>query len=430
MIRKIARRTSLGAIIIIALHCSGCLHTPHNGHEIEETSNLAVPEYPVDVCGVEEATFSAAAAEDYEGTCSDGPVRIKASHSPLYNPQPHASTITATASNPAGTLTQITIYATRGKVTICSNGDPNTAVIPCRKDAVVLPPTTCSVVAADDPAVCTMTIDTTSDDLITYLAVASLTSGPEQVTSAITYAGGTPTLQVAMPVWWHVDVPVASLDVGRMQVAFFPDKDLVGTIDEYAKYLSWIVGGSFFAKTKQFGRSYTTYRHFFDIWAFPYAGASSDFTECGHEFEGSALTIAALMHGSVILHKSGSKDCSSISRDEGVGTVDTSSSKRAWLFVHESSHFMFGLADEYGPGGQVAESDPPNVFSTESDCELARSAYGGSSFCDHVGWSTDTWRIETLEPETMKKALLTSDFRNTSDDAFNNRLAKCMDGSC
>jgi hypothetical protein len=230
----------------------------------------------------------------------------------------------------------------------------------------------------------------------------------------------------------------ASLDVARINLAIFIDRHFDGSLTEYGDNLATIVDRSFFTESKIFAEKFTRNRHFFDIWAFPFASAtthaSANLLTCKHEFYGGAGVLDGQVNGSAVLHTKGPAtglaDCSSIGAG-GAGSVDVINAKSDWKLVHESGHFLFGLADEYGTGGQVVVSEPPNVFSSLGDCETAAPLVGASKpDCKKFGTVTETYRIETDEPETMKKQLYTSDFRNSSDAAFSNRISKCANGEC
>lgn len=356
---------------------------------------------------------------------------IEARHFPLYNAEPHDSVIEATATNPKGLLEEITIHAVKGKVSDCTDLGQEPSVIPCRTRAAAEEPAVCKIEARGDSAVCELNIAITDGDMVTYTAVATLETGEKVRTIPVTYSGGQPGAVVAMPVWWHSDAPARSLDADRLDVAFYPAPGLVGDATTFSSQLSSIVRQSIIAPEKRFARLYAKNRARFNLWAFPHSGAQPDLVDCNHSFDLPALALDTLADGSAILHLQGERDCSFIGTGAS-GTVDVRAGhqKEAWLFVHESGHFMFGLADEYGDGEQVPLSDPPNTFATEDDCE-ASPLFVGSAVCRRIRWNVDRYRIVTTEPETMGGSrVFTSDFRNSSEKAVENQFDKCAGGGC
>jgi hypothetical protein len=361
---------------------------------------------------------------------SQVPATITAVHAPLYNPEPHTSVITARVSNMIGGLAKITIYAIKGTITDCTELGVSPRLIPCRKDATPLPISECEFEVPLKSEDCVLTVEVEDGDMISYFAVATPVSGSELETSMITYAGGQPDVAVAVPVWWHTDTPSAPLTDEQINLAIYIDPDFGGDLEEYGYYLSAIVDLSYFTEGQQFAENYTRNRQYFNIWAFPFAGASTTPNTCVRQFLNGAALLDSQMDGSAILHKTNFTDCSSIGTG-GTGSVGAYEAKPDWLLVHESGHFLFGLADEYGDGGQVPESEPLNVFSTLPDCETAAPLVGASKFnCKKFGWVTETYRIQTDEPETMREQLYTSDFYDSSDVAVSNRFSKCASGDC
>jgi hypothetical protein len=362
---------------------------------------------------------------------SEGPTIISAKHSPLYNPKPHSSVITASASNTVDGIAKITIHAIKGTMTDCSELGESPSVIPCRKDASPMLDQECPMADPLNPDGCTMSIEIADGDMITYFAVATPVTGPDVTTAAITYGGGQPAAQVAVPVWWHTDMPNATLDAARINLAIYIDADFGGDLGKFGERLSFIVDKAFFNDYSPFADQFLRNRDYFDIWAFPFPGATADDSDdCDHKFIDNAYILDALMHGSAVLHKTTFTDCASIGTG-GVGSISAFAPKPPWLLVHESGHFLFGLADEYGDGGQVPASDPHNVFATLTDCEAAAPFVGATKFdCRSFGWVVPTYRIRTDGPETMRSQDYTSEFRNSSAAAFMNRIGKCAAGDC
>ena len=353
-----------------------------------------------------------------------------AAHAPVYCPVPHTSKITAHATNTAGGIEKITIYAIKGTMTDCTELGVEPSVFPCRKDATELRDHECLFENPLNSAECVLNIQIDDGDMISYHAVATPVSGPELSSSQITYSGGQPTVEIAVPVWWHTNLSNAPHDVGRLSLALYMDPDFNGKVTDFGDHVSKIVRRSFINGTREFSEKFRRNRHFFDIWAYPFAGATAE-SSCEHLFTGGAADLYAEMNGSAILHNTSFTDCSTIG--EGVpGSVDVGKSKSDWILVHESGHFMFGLADEYGGGGQIAVSEPLNVFSDLGDCENASVPFVGATplECIEFGTGVRPFRIQTVEPETMKEEHYGSEFRNSADAAVSNIISNCAGGKC
>ena len=362
---------------------------------------------------------------------ASGPAKpqISVRHHPIYNAEPHTSTIKAEVKNLDNSRGNLAIHAITGVLADCVELDLPSSLIPCRKNATNLSPAVCEIVEDKESVECELTVDTTEAFLTTYVAVATFQSGAEIVTPAITYSGGGTITNTASPVWWHTELGTTSSEVDRISIAFFPNIGWDTDLAEFSEKLASIIRQSLFTDDRQFNRAYMLGRHYFDIWAFPHAGAAADFDSCNHTFSGAAWDMDAYVRGSVILHKTVLRDCSSIGKG-GAGTVDVDEIDRAWVFVHESAHFLFGLADEYGDGRQVAVAEPPNVFDALEFCSAILDEFGDSAICKEFGQEEVSYRVHTVDPETMKTRLFTSDFRNTSDAAIQNRLNQCAAGKC
>jgi len=423
---RILKNLLMAASFVFGIACSGCNQASETEPGDADNQAVAKTATIADLCAAEAVSANAASSTQLV-ICSETPSKLTAKHSPLYKAEAHTSTIKAVADNTDGSVSMITIHAMQGFITDCTERGVDPSVIPCRKDARILQPVTCPMKSLEHPAECAMTLNLSDGDMVTYVAIAALTSGTQLVTLAVTYAAGVPPVNVAVPVWLHTDLVDASLDAGRINVAFFMDPGLNGVV-EFSSELSSVTRQAFFAKTKKFGQAYTRSRHFFDVWAYPFAGAKLDPASCT-DFSDSAAELDGHMDGSAILHSTGNIDCSSLGPD-GAGTVNISdTSKKGWLFVHESGHFLLGLGDEYGDGKQSPTSDPPNVYGDNVSCNAVKSAYSGA-VCESIDDDAGPHRVVTEEPETMKSKLLTSDFRNTSAHAFRNRLTMCAGGHC
>jgi hypothetical protein len=146
--------------------------------------------------------------------------RISARHYPLYNAAPHISTIKAKVENTDdsdNSISKLAIYAITGELADCVELDLPSSLTPCRKNTKSLPSPTCDEVKDNGLVECELTIDGSEGGfLATYFAVATLTSGAEISTPAITYSGGGTIANTASPVWWHTDPDTTSSEVDRI----------------------------------------------------------------------------------------------------------------------------------------------------------------------------------------------------------------------
>jgi hypothetical protein len=279
--------------------------------------------------------------------------------------------------------------------------------------------------------------------LITYTTSARNGSGKTANTSAITYAGGTPLTQTqvrfplvppitiawetARPVWWNTDSPSGgSVPKDKIDVGFFPDADFGTDYQAFTGGLQTVALGAFFNSTDQFAKNYSFWKHLFNLWAGP---AGADGEGCSRSFSGSAATIAGVTDGDTILHQNAFRDCAALALG-GAGTTQTTLSDAAWVFTHESGHFLHGLGDEYVGGGNSSVSDPANIYNSQASCQTAAATLSiNQNFCVQIG-TTGTWRMDDGNPTTMEDRVLSSDWRTASGIAVGRREGKCNSGAC
>jgi hypothetical protein len=278
--------------------------------------------------------------------------------------------------------------------------------------------------------------------LVTYTASARNGAGTTSTTPSITYAAGAPLTQTvvnsggasvtiawetARPVWWHTDTPAGGpATEERIGVGYFPDADFGTDYAAFTAALEPIVLGAFLDTSKSFARAYTRRNDLFDHWAGP---MGADGEGCSRSFTGWAATVAGMTDGEAILHRNAFRDCAAIALG-GSGTTQTTIADAAWVFTHESGHFLHGLGDEYVGGGNAAVSDPANVYASKTACEASAAALSiNPSFCRQIG-TTGTWRMDDGSATTMEDRALNSDWRTASGVAIQRRVADCDAGAC
>jgi hypothetical protein len=372
-----------------------------------------------------------------------GSLSVSAEHDPLYRASAHTSTITARARDPSKGVAEIRIDAIDGELTACPGSGIVPSIVPCRANAVART-RICTFGNVTSQVTCAFPLALGDRRLVTYTATAKNGSGSTASTTAVTYAAGAPLTQAqlklppfgpvitiawetARPVVWHTGAPGGgSTPASTIDVGFFPDADFGTNYQAFTTGLQTIAKGAFFNTTDQFASDYTVWKNLFNLWAGP---AGADAQDCSRTIGGSAATVAAVTDGEAILHQNAFRDCAAITLG-GSGSTQTTLTDAAWVFVHESGHFLHGLGDEYVGGGNASVSDPNNIYASQSSCKTAASSLSiNQSFCAQIG-TTGTWRMDDGNATTMEDRLLSSDWRTASDVAISRRVAKCANGSC
>lgn len=366
---------------------------------------------------------------------------ITALHDPLYRATRHTSTITATGTDTKDGVNSITISATVGTITACSGQTPS--LIPCRTGATSQS-RTCFFAAQKSPAVCTMSLNLGDRRLVTYTATARNSQGRTATTQAITYAAGAPVTEAtitipflnisfnipwetARPVWWHTSTAGGGRPADKIDVGFFPDSDWGTNYQGFTDGMQTVARGAFFDGTDQFSTFYRVYKHNFNLWAGPAGGNGED--GCVRSLSGAASTVSGAVDGKAIIHQNAFRDCADIALG-GLGTSQSTLTDAAWVFTHESGHFLHGLGDEYQGGGNSNVSDPANTWSSKASCQAAAPGLGLSAAqCAQIG-TTGWWRVDDGQNTTMEDRVLTSDWRTASGIAVSRRITKCANGNC
>ena len=385
-------------------------------------------------CGLALATVSALTG------CASTP-SLSGLHDPLYRATPHLSTITARAKDGDKGIAEIRVDAIEGELTACTENGVMPSLIPCRANAVARS-RVCTFNNSKSQVTCALALQLGDQRLVTYTVSATNGAGSTSSLAATTYAAGAPLTQTqlnvgpgatvtipwetARPVVWHTDAPAGSPAAEAIDVGLFPDADFGANYQAFTDALQPIVLGAFFNTSAQFAASYTLWKNLFNVWAGP---AGADGEGCSRSFTGGAATIAGVTDGEAILHQNAFRDCAAIALGGG-GTTQTTLSDAAWVFTHESGHFLHGLGDEYVGGGNAAVSDPANIYGSKSACESSAVTLSiNKSFCAQIG-TTGTWRMDDGLPTTMEDRVLSSDWRTASGVAINRRVGKCVSGAC
>ncbi|MEO5580735.1 MAG: hypothetical protein ABIR58_08750 [Gemmatimonadaceae bacterium] len=373
------------------------------------------------------------------GAC--GSISMSAMHDPLYRAAAHTSTITARATDTDKGVAEIRIEAINGELTACTENSFVPSLIPCRISAAVQT-RVCTFPNTKSQVTCALALTLGARRLITYTTSARNGSGSTTSTSAITYAAGAPLTQAvitlpfftftlpwetARPAFWHTDNPSGGSSIAdKIDVGFFPDADFGANYQAFTTSMQTIALGSFFNTTDKFAQNYGFWKNNHNLWAGP---AGADGEGCSRSFTGRSADIAGVTDGDAILHQNPFRDCASISLG-GAGTTETGLADAAWVFTHESGHFLHGLGDEYVGGGNGSVSDPANIYSSKATCESSATTLSiNTAFCMQIG-TTGTWRMDDGNATTMEDRVLTSDWRTASGLALGRRMSKCGSGAC
>lgn len=344
-------------------------------------------------------------------------------HDPLYGAVVHTSTITATAANTSSGIHQIRITVTTGEMTDCTELGVAASVIPCRRNATTVVHT-CTFAGNPASAACAYSQALGNRAMVTYQAVATPAAGSSRSSEEVTYAGGyPPTAGILRPVWWHRGQPMAS----KIDIGFFPDSDYAGFYSEFTDDMQNIAEGAFFNTGQPFASVYTLFRGNVNLWAAPFG---ADAQGCSRSFNALVSPLAAVTDGEAIVHKSSFRDCSAIALGGG-GSVYAKAGDAAWLFVHESGHFLHGQGDEYCcDGGYGTSGGCANVFSSQAACQAAAAGHGASAAnCVQIG-TTGAWRNNNGALETMADRSANSNWQDDSSSCVVQRFVSCGSGSC
>jgi hypothetical protein len=372
------------------------------------------------------------------GGCS--PLSVSALHDPLYRASAHTSTITARATDTKDGVAEIRIVAIDGELTACTENGSLPSLIPCRRNAVQRT-RICTFGNAKSQVTCALAMQLGDRRLISYTVTATNGGGKTASTDPITYAAGAPLTQAqirlafvtltipwetARPVWWHTGSGGGGSPADKIDVGFYPDADFGTNYQAFTTGLQTIALGAFFNTTDQFAKNYTFWKNIFNLWAGP---AGADGEGCTRTFSGAAATVAGATDGDAILHQNAFRDCAALALG-GAGTTQTNLGDAAWVFTHESGHFLHGLGDEYVGGGNASVSDPDNIYGSKASCESAATTLSISkNFCAQIG-TTGKWRMDDGSATTMEDRVLSSDWRTASGLAIGRRVNKCTSGAC
>ncbi|MCW7537720.1 hypothetical protein OOT46_07630 [Aquabacterium sp. A7-Y] len=358
------------------------------------------------------------------GLAATAQARFSVVHDPLYQATTHTSTITASAVDQPYGVVAIEITVTTGEMTDCSELGMGTSVLPCRRGATTVVHR-CSYLGWPRQATCSYSQVLTARRLVSYRAVLRPVFGTPVSSEEVSYAGGTPpAAPLARPVVWE-----RMANAGRrIDVGLFPDADYGSDYHDFTRDLQTVLLGAFFNDGQSFAQTYTARRRSFNLWAGP---AGADAEGCLRRVDGDAAQVAAVLDGQVIVHRNEFRDCASLSLG-GAGSVWGKLTDAAWVFMHESAHFLFGQGDEYCcDGGYGYAGDCGNVFSSSAACRSASLAQGvDPGACVTIG-NTGSWRNDSGGGyETMADRTFESQWLDNSRVCVERRLSRCARSTC
>lgn len=372
--------------------------------------------------------------------CAGTPT-VNALHDPLYRAETHNSTITVRAREPRDGIASITVQAVVGELTACTTGGLFSfpSLIPCRTNASSFG-VLCTFANVKTEVSCSLPLSITERRLVTYSASARSAANRTASTGSVTYAGGAPLTQATLPIlnapiaWetarpivWRTDAPSSGTERGdKIDLGLVPDADMPN-YRAFTDDLQPMMLALFYTDTNPFSSWTRTWKNVFNLWAGP---AGADGNGCTRTFSGAAATVRGAFDGTAILHRDAFRDCASISLGGGAGTAQTNLADAAWVLLHESGHFLFGLGDEYVGGGNASISAPLNVYASQASCQSnATSNSLSAAQCVQIG-ASGTWRNDDGLSTTMEDRTLASDWRTFSSKALGNHLSRCLNGAC
>jgi hypothetical protein len=254
---------------------------------------------------------------------------------------------------------------------------------------------------------------------------------------------------VLRPMWLVADDVPWSTDIvlnlrQRIDVGFLPDPDWE-SYRAFSDATGRFVGRLLFVdpygyNADQYVRLYRTGRNVFSYWVGPDGGSTFE-RDCRTKFTGWADAMRAVTDGQAVVHQTFFRDCGHFGPGASA-TVSGTASEAAYIFVHESGHFLHCLGDEYPEDGlgHYSCSDPPNTFPTQQQCEQTATQRGyPTSWCILIGDDSGWWRISEnplVYDDIMDGCgevfdeFLKTDWYDTSRDAVLKRMAACLQGAC
>lgn len=376
-----------------------------------------------------------------------GTPRISALHDPLFRADAHTSTITARASVSKSSIEEIRIEAISGEPRWCPTSNLIPSLMPCRTNSASIV-SACGFNDGRTEASCALNRSIAGGRMISYRTTARAANGRTASTPWVTYAAGPWPLtqyelslaffrvrvdiEAARPVIWRTDAPGPGQAADKIDLGFVPDADYFvaggGNYRRFTDDISSIATQTFYTDTRASTNFTRAWRTIYNLWAGP---GGADAEGCTRNFNQQTNMIRAALDGVAIVHRSEFRDCASLTRGGGgSGTVEAPQSNVLQLLVHESSHFLFGLGDEYDGGGNSAISLPKNVLGSQGACQSTSTTNGlPAAQCMQIG-STGTWRNGDSGIEMMNSASVDSEFRTLSLRAVNNMVAACISGTC
>lgn len=262
---------------------------------------------------------------------------------------------------------------------------------------------------------------------ISYRASSDDGQKDEEVTFAV---GGKPLADCVWPVVWHSGASfVNKIDLVLVPAGDYGDEP--NSFKVFARDAKNILDKSFFSDSGLY-KTYYQRQNIFNLWI---AWSPIDLGNCKKEFIILEKKFPyPIFDGRVVIHQSGAfRDCATIS----LGGSGTAFAYEPSIFVHESAHFLFGLADEYPcGGGYSAHMECRNVWSSEGECKIGAKSEGFEEvsckpiICKKSGVNLiDGWRIKAKplnkENSIMAKVSSGSLFETMSLRCVERRLVNC-----
>ena len=293
---------------------------------------------------------------------------------------------------PDGTHVQSTVES--AIITTCDSQRPGTSV-------------TCAF---------TMPAPFPAGSLITFSAIASNKDNSGSVETYSFAAGEFPWPNDPIPIRLKGDTK------SKLDTVFIPAGAI--EVSEFADQLDEVLELYF---------KYDPIRQWRGMHNFWYSGQKGDYKEfCKFTDPPNMAELRVVADAIAYLHKEVLRDCSNIPRMSS--EIDDEKS-----IVHENSHTLYGLQDEYCCNTKYKPQEcAPNIYGSLADCEADAENLGyPKSNCIRLEYETtikDVWRIDPstepaciMGPNQNKKSSL---FRSACLRRLRWRYQKCRNGEC
>jgi len=348
-------------------------------------------------------------------------------HSPLHPKAMEATEVKAHCDHPGGWRTAI-VYMIVGRMSDCTELQMSTGPWPCRERACLISKT---VSINQYGSFKSPESRFAEGSLVTYWVEATALDNTVMSSAPITFAVGSPPLDsIAIPVWWNRSADPRS----RINIVVMPDSSYEDHYDEFIKDAQQLIKGAFFDKGR--ADSLARWRSAFNLWLAPLGANVQEEPQLRLIFNVNVQAIAGSMQARMVLRRESEGTNWSQIALGGTSSIIGGQQDQDWIFIHESGHMLFGLADEYEINGGYSMNACRNVFDTANSCESYAKENGASDkVCQEIGSHSNRWHIQdgisrTMAARTPPPYNMSTKWGLTIEDCLEGRIKKCLSGIC